>query len=53
MLGGRVALEYAVLATAREKNVASEVVAASLHGTTPAQQATQRAPGGLRIEEIC
>lgn len=39
MLGGRVALEYAVLATAREKNVASEVVAASLHGTTPAQQA--------------
>ena len=37
--GARVALEYAVLATAREKNVATEVVAAHLKGATIAQQA--------------
>ena len=39
LVGARVALEYAVLATAREKNVATEVAAKALSATTPAQQA--------------
>ncbi len=39
LVGARVALEYAVLATAREKNVPTEVAAKALSVTTPAQQA--------------
>ena len=39
LVAARVALEYAVLATAREKNVATDVAAKALSATTPAQQA--------------
>ena len=39
LTGARVALEYAVLATARKKNVATEIVALHLKGATIAQQA--------------
>lgn len=40
LMGARMALEYAVLATAREKNVPTEVAAAALKGATVAQKAT-------------
>ncbi len=39
LMAARMALEYAVLATAREKKTATEVVATALHGTNVAQQA--------------
>lgn len=45
----RVALEYAVLATAREKNVATEVVAAHLKGATVAQQAAMIKDGAAAL----
>jgi hypothetical protein len=48
----RVALEYAVLATAREKNVASEVVAAHLKGATIAQQAAMIKDGATALGRV-
>lgn len=39
LMGARMALEYAVLATAREKNMATETVANALKGATVVQQA--------------
>lgn len=40
LMAARMALEYAVLATAREKNMATEAVANALKSATVAQQAT-------------
>jgi hypothetical protein len=45
LMGARMALEYAVLATAREKNVATEMVATALKGATFAQQAAMLKEG--------
>lgn len=45
LMGARMALEYAVLATAREKNVATEMVATALKGATVAQQAAMLKEG--------
>jgi len=45
LMAARMALEYAVLATAREKNVATEVVASALKGVSFAQQATMLKEG--------
>lgn len=45
LMGARMALEYAVLATAREKNVATEIVATALKGATVEQQAAMLREG--------
>jgi hypothetical protein len=45
LMGARMALEYAVLATAREKNVATEMVATALKGATVSQQAAMLKEG--------
>lgn len=52
LTGARAALEYAVLATAREKNVATEVVAAGLKGATVAQQATMIKEGAVALGSV-
>lgn len=49
LMGARMALEYAVLATAREKNMATEVVAMALKGATVAQQATMLKDGAAAL----
>jgi hypothetical protein len=50
--GARVALEYAVLATAREKNVATEVVADALKGASFAQQAAMIKDGTAALGRV-
>ena len=52
LTAARVALEYAVLATAREKNIATEVVAGHLHGATVAQQAAMIKDGTVALGRI-
>ena len=49
LMGARMALEYAVLATAREKNVATEMVATALKGATVAQQAAMLKEGSAAL----
>jgi hypothetical protein len=48
-LGAKIALEYAVMATAREKNMQTQVVAAALASTTPAQQAEMIKQGAAAL----
>ena len=50
--GARVALEYAVLATAREKNVATQVVAAHLTAAPVAQQAALIKEGAAALGRV-
>jgi hypothetical protein len=47
LMAARMALEYAVLATAREKNMATEVVAGALKRASIAQQAAMIKEGAL------
>lgn len=49
LMGARMALEYAVLATAREKNMATEVVATALKGATVAQQTAMLKEGSAAL----
>jgi hypothetical protein len=49
LMAARMALEYAVLATAREKNVATEMVATALKGATVAQQAAMLKEGAAAL----
>lgn len=49
LMGARMALEYAVLATAREKNMATEVVATALQGATVAQQTAMLKQGSAAL----
>lgn len=49
LMAARMALEYAVLATAREKNVSSEMVATALKGATVAQQAVMLKEGAAAL----
>lgn len=49
LMAARMALEYAVLATAREKNVATEMAAAALKGATVAQQASMLKEGAAAL----
>jgi len=49
LMAARMALEYAVLATAREKNVATEMVATALKGATVAQQAALLRDGAAAL----
>ena len=49
LMAARMALEYAVLATAREKNVATETVATALKGATVAQQAAMLKEGAAAL----
>jgi hypothetical protein len=52
LTAARVALEYAVLATAREKNVATEVVASHLHSATVEQQAAMVRDGAAALGRV-
>lgn len=49
LMAARIALEYAVLATAREKNLATDMVATALKGTTVAQQAAMLKAGAAAL----
>lgn len=49
LMAARMALEYAVLATAREKNVATEIVATALKGATIEQQAHMLKEGSAAL----
>lgn len=49
LMAARMALEYAVLATAREKNVATEIVATALTGATLAQRAAMLEHGAAAL----
>lgn len=49
LMAARMALEYAVLATAREKNVATEMVATALKGATVAQQTAMLKEGSAAL----
>lgn len=49
LMAARMALEYAVLATAREKNVATEMAATVLKGATVAQQAAMLKQGAAAL----
>lgn len=49
LMAARMALEYAVLATAREKNMATEMVATALKGATVAQQAAMLKAGSAAL----
>ncbi len=49
LMAARMALEYAVLATALEKNVATEVAATALAGANPAQQAMMLKKGAAAL----
>ncbi|MDR7380408.1 hypothetical protein J2X19_005115 [Rhodoferax ferrireducens] len=49
LMGARMALEYAVLATAREKNMATEMVATALKGATVVQQAAMLKEGSAAL----
>jgi hypothetical protein len=52
LTAARVALEYAVLATAREKNMATEVVAGHLQVATLAQQAAMIKDGAAALGRV-
>lgn len=49
LMAARMALEYAVLATAREKNVNTEMVATALKGATISQQAVMLKEGAAAL----
>lgn len=49
LMAARMALEYAVLATARERNMATEMVATALKGATVAQQAAMLKEGAAAL----